>query len=151
MILVLITNTNSCKIYQYVKSPAKLSLLNAIQHPENKLKSGELVSDRPGHYQGGSGGAGQAARGAFSFPSDPKQIEIDNFARQIAVLLNEERNKNAFDKLIVVAPPHMDGLLMQHLNKHVKGMVTNNIKKDIMHYNDHDLLHFLHENAQFPD
>src|SRR5580693_6662819 len=109
MKLVINTNTNTCRIYHYNKHPAQLNLLKEIKHPENRLKNGDIVSDRQGHYK-----AGNASRGAFSPHMDAKDVEIDNFSREIAKELNDERNQNEYDELIIIAPPHMRGLLLQH-------------------------------------
>lgn len=146
MKLVVNTNTNTCRIYHYNKHPANLTLLKEISHPENKLKSGDLTSDRPGHYK-----AGKSARGAYSPHREAKDIEIDNFSREITRELNQERTHNKYDELIVIAPPHMIGLLYQHLNKNVKNLVINKIEKELIFLPDHELLKFLQKNTEYQD
>jgi len=136
---VLITDSNDCRIYQYIKKPHQLNLIKEIQHPENRLRDIDLTSDKPGHY-----GTSGSARGAYSQPTDPKEIKIDDFSRSIAKELDHDRNTNSYEKLIVIAPPHMNGLLFHHINKHVKELVIHNIEKDLLHLNEHDLLEFLH-------
>jgi protein required for attachment to host cells len=115
-------------------------LIKEIKHPENKLRDTDLTSDKPGHY-----GTSSSARGAYSQPTDPKEIKIEDFSRIIAKELDNDRNTNAYGKLIVIAPPHMKGLLSHHINKHVKELVTHTIEKDLFHLNEHELLEFLHE------
>jgi protein required for attachment to host cells len=147
MIWVVTTNAVLCKIYHYQKSPAKLLLLHELSHPENRLRKEEfLTSDKPGHYKSSS-----SNRGAFSPRTDPKAVENNNFAREIARLLDHGRTDHAYDKLIVIGSPHMNGLLFQQLNKHVQELVTNEISKDLMRYSDRELLEFLKSNAQFAD
>lgn len=136
---VLITNSNDCRIYQYIKKPHQLILIKEIKHPENKLRDTDLTSDKPGHYSTSS-----SARGAFSQPTDPKEIKIEDFSRSIAKELDSDRNTNAYEKLIVIAPPHMNGLLFQHINKHVQDLIVHNIKKDLLQLNENELLEFLH-------
>ncbi|CEG57278.1 host attachment protein [Legionella fallonii] len=136
---VLITDSNDCRIYQYIKKPHQLTLIKEIKHPENKLRDTDLTSDKPGHY-----GTSSSARGAFSQQTDPKEIKIEDFSRSIAKELDSDRNTNAYEKLIVIAPPHMNGLLFQHINKHVKELITHNIEKDLLHLKEHELLEFLH-------
>lgn len=146
MILVITANSNTCRIYHYNKHPAGLTLHKEINHPENKLKNSDLTSDKSGHYQGGT-----SAHGAYSPHMDAKDIKIDNFSREIANELNQERNHNGYEHLILIAPPHVCGLLSQHLNKHVKDLISNHIQKDIVHLPDHELLKFLQENAKYSD
>lgn len=136
---VLNINSNDCRIYKYSKKPHQLTLLKEIKHPENRLKDTDLTSDKPGHYN-----TSGSARGAFSQPTDPKEIKIDDFSRNIAKELDHDRNTKAYENLIVIAPPHMNGLLFQHINKHVKELVIHNIEKDLIYLNEHELLEFLH-------
>ena len=79
MILVVTANSNACRIYRYNKHPAQLTLLSEINHPDSKLKTGDLISDRPGHYQAG----GTAGRGAYSPHMEAKEVEIDNFSEKL--------------------------------------------------------------------
>lgn len=146
MILVINTNTNDCKIYHYDKHPAQLTLVKEISHPDNKLKNGDLTSDKEGHYK-----ATQAGRGAYSPHTDAKEVEIINFSKEIAQDLNQRRNENELERLILIAPPHMYGLISQHLNKHVMSLVSNHIQKDLIHLKEHELLDFLKKNAQYTD
>lgn len=146
MILVLNTNTNLCRIYSYNKHPLELTVLKEISHPENKLRISDLTADRPGHYQ-----ARDKARAAYSPRHDAKEVEIDNFSREIARELNQVRNGNGYNELIVIAPPRMVGYLYQHINKHVKNMVVNKIEKELINLPERELLQFLQENAKFRD
>ena len=142
MILVVTANSNDCRIYHYDRHPAKLPLLSEISHPENKLNTGDLTADRAGHYQAGA----TSGRGAYSPRMDAKEIEVENFSREIANVLNKERNGNEYKKLILIAPSHMSGLLNQHLDKHVKELIVNQIQKDLQHLKAHELLEYLNEN-----
>jgi len=141
MTWILTTNTNDCRIYQYEENSKKLTLLKEINHPHNREKASEyLTSDKPGHYQAGS------VHGAYAPHTDPKAVQIDDFARLIAHELNQGRNTNAYSKLIIITPAHMSGLLTQHLDKHVKELVIKTIHKDEMHLNHQELIAFLHSN-----
>lgn len=145
MIWVVNSNSNKCHIYEFDRKNATLNLVKELQHPENKLKSGDLISDKPGRYK-----SSHAARGAYTQPSDPKEIKIDSFYREIAKELDQARCKQGYSELIIIAPPHLNGLLFQHLDKHVKDLVINNIKKDLLHLPDHELVKFLHVHAKYP-
>lgn len=132
-----IADTNICKIYSHDTKLHQLHLCKEIEHPENKLKNVDLVSDGPGSYQA------MHARGAYAPPSDPKEVKIDTFAREIAEALNADRNNQLYNKLVIIALPHMNGLICKHLNKHVKDLVAHNIEKDLLHLQDHELVHFI--------
>lgn len=143
---VINTNSNTCHIYDYQKNPGHLDLLKEIQHPENRLKDTDLVSDGPGHYHSRINN-----RGSYSQSTDPKEHKVDTFAREIAILLKQGKDQNAYEKLVLIAEPHMNGLLFKHLDTHVSQRIVNNIQKDVMFLKHHELLKFLHEHTQYPD
>jgi len=144
MIWVINSNSNTYRIYEYNKRQSKLNLLKEIQHPENKLHNIDIVSDRSGRYKSNGG-----AHGAYASPSDPKEVKYDDFMRELARELNQERNKNSYEKLIIIAPAHVNGLLMQHIDKHVKELIICNLNKDLMHMADHELLSILESTPNY--
>lgn len=144
MIWVLNSNSNTCKIYDYHKPSDSLKLIKEFEHPENKLKTSELVSDKPGKYK-----ANDASRGSFSPASDPKENMINQFLHDVAKTINTERSKNNFDKLIIIAPPNIDGILMQHLDKHVKSLIICNIQKDHLQTPEKELLEVLADTPNY--
>jgi protein required for attachment to host cells len=143
---VVATDSATCRIYQYSKKPSQLTLLKELNHPENKLRDIDLTSDKPGHYK-----SSNATHGAYSQPTDPKEVKIDDFSREIARELDQGRNNHAYHNLIIIAPPHMNGLLSQHINKHVKELVTHNIDKNVAQLPDHELLNFLQTHTRYPN
>ncbi|WP_058534025.1 host attachment protein [Legionella saoudiensis] len=140
---ILTADSNRCKLYQVNKKPYQALLVKEIQHPASKLRDVELTADKSGHYQTSNG-----SHGAFTQQSAPKEIEIDNFARHIAEELDKGRTAQDYNHLTVIAPPHMNGLILQHINKEVKKLITQNIIKDVMHLTEQDLTDFLHEHVE---
>ncbi|KGP62402.1 hypothetical protein EP47_08280 [Legionella norrlandica] len=135
---LLVLDSTTCRFYEYTKN--KISLINEIQHPENKLKDIEITSDKPGRYKSTS-----PAHGTYSQESDPKEIQIENFSKEIAKILEHDNAVHAYEKLILVAPPHMNGLLQKHINKQVKQSIAHNIDKDLIHFSESQLLDYLKE------
>jgi protein required for attachment to host cells len=147
MIWVVTANAIACHIYHYDTHPAKLTLIKEMTHPENRLKKEDfLTSDKPGHYKSSA-----SNRGAYAPRTDPKEVEFDNFARQIAKELDHGRVTNAYEKLIIISPSHMDGMILHHVDKHVKDMVMHNIQKDPQNFSGKDLLDCLKHAAELPD
>src|SRR5579872_4849254 len=131
----IVFDSNMCRIFKYSKKHRQLETVKELNHPENKLRDIELTSDKPGHYK-----SSHSTNGSYSQPSDPKEIKIDSFAREIANELDHHRNINAYHKLIIIAAPHMNGLLLKHINKHVEKLISKNIEKDLMHQSNQELL-----------
>jgi hypothetical protein len=113
MIWVVNYNAVDCHIYLYEKNIPKLNLLKELKDPKNRTNK------------------------------DPKNVEVDHFAREIAVVLEQGRNDHAYEELIVIGPPHMNGLLFKHVSKYVKEMVKSEFQKDFQNINAKDLLEFI--------
>jgi hypothetical protein len=113
MIWVVNYNAVDCHIYLYEKNIPKLNLIKELKDPKNRSNK------------------------------DPKNVEVDNFAREIATALEQGRNDHAYEELIVIGPPHMNGLLFKHVTKYVKEMVKAEFQKDFQNINAKDLLEFI--------
>lgn len=138
MTWVVLMNSNECRIFSFSKEKKALSLLKEIQHPENKGRNEDLVSDKPGHYN-----TSNASGGSYAQHTDPKEVKIDQFVLEICKTLDDARNKEQFEKLIIIAPPKMAGHLSLHINKNVEKMITQQIQKDLVFFKQHELLDFL--------
>src|SRR5687767_11279660 len=114
---IITANTNHCCIYEYQGNA--LSLIKEIDHPENKLKDSELSSDKPGRYNSNNSIGG----GAYSPHTEIEDVQDNDFAREIARELREEKNKNTYKELIIIMPAQIEGLFSKHLNKNVKGVI----------------------------
>lgn len=128
----------SCRIYHYVQSPETLTLLHKIEHPENRSRDLDLTSDKPGHYKNGA-----VRRGAYVQETDPKEIKREEFTREVARLLDVGRQEQAYGRLIVLALPHINGLLLHTMNKEVKAMISHTLEKNTVHLTDTALLDVL--------
>lgn len=135
MVWLVTANTNSCRIFSYEKNPNTLTLVKEMNHPASKLKSFDLASDGPGHYKSDG-----SSRGTFSPNETPKENEINFFSREIAKALDAARRQNAYRSLVFAIPPHMNGLIHEHLENHVKDCIISNIKKDYTHLKEHEIL-----------
>lgn len=143
MIWATVIDSTCCRIFE-LNNIKHISLVKELNHPENRRRDAEITSDKPGRYQ-----AGNAGHGAYSQETDPKEILLDNFSREIANELDSGRVQHAYQRLIIIAPPHMSGLLSKHLNKHVDQLVSHRITKDVMHLTEHELLAFITTHAQY--
>ncbi len=123
---VLVANSSEAKLYKTTRLGERMDLINEYIHPESREKRLDLVSDRSGHFESRATGIG---RGAF-VESDPKQIEADRFAQELAKIVIKICGGHPDDKLVIVASPHFHGLLNKHYNVQVKGQITYNVEKD---------------------
>lgn len=139
MTWIVLVNSSLCRIYFFDRREHKITPIKEIAHPENRNKASDyFTSDKPGHYQSSS-----TAHGSYEPHTDPKETGIQRFAIEVANELDHARTQNAYKRIVLISPPHMLGLLHEHMNKHVKQLITNEINKDILHLSDHELLSFL--------
>lgn len=142
MIWIVASDSNHCRIYSYQRNPLQLKLVKEIAHEEFRLKKSEfLTSDKSGNYQ-----PKNAMGSAYSPRTDPKEIEFIKFSRDIAHKLDQGRNNQLYKNIILIAPPHMNGLILHQLDKNVEKLITHNLKKDYVHKTDQELLKYLQEN-----
>lgn len=133
---VVVADSRLAKIYTHKMNSHKEPpiLLHTIEHPESKLRDQDLVSDRPGHYK-----TGGTSRGAYVPRTEPKEVEINKFAQELAHLLDQGRVQNQFEYLFIFAEPHFYGLMGMHMTKHVKDMIKKVVQKDYTHLTEHEL------------
>lgn len=91
-------------------------------------------ADRPGRVHE-SVGPGRSAMGDTDWHQHEKHV----FAREIAHQLDDARKKNAFDRLIIVAPPKVLGDLRQSMDNATAKLVDVEIDKDLTHDAPHQL------------
>jgi protein required for attachment to host cells len=130
---VVVADSSSCRIYEFSKSPQNLSLIKEICHPENLLKDSSYVSDRQGNFR----------HGTFLATADPKKTKVCQFSKEIATLLEHDRKCHAFQHLILVSPPQMNGLIRQQFSKHLKRFLDLSIDKSLSHFKPQQLSSFL--------
>lgn len=101
----------------------------------NNLPSRDLTSDKPGRTFD-SGGQG---RHSMEPPTDPQRHEQQLFARNLCDLLEEKQKLDAFDRLVVVAPPKTLGDLRAGFSKAVTARITGELNKDLTKTSVHEL------------
>lgn len=86
-----------------------------------------LASDRPGRTFDSTG----AHRHAKEPPTDPARYEKLSFARDLARKLDEERKRQAFDDVVIVAPPQFLGDFRAAMSGPLRDRVAAEINKDL--------------------
>ncbi len=95
----------------------------------------EIANDRPGRTFDRSG----CGRHAMEPHSNPKRVARSGLAHEIALVLDAEREKGAYDRLIVVAPPQFLGDLRAAMPKAVKELIAAEVNKDLSKLSPHQL------------
>lgn len=101
----------------------------------SRAPSRDYGSDRPGRGQGAGGTAGHAKPSKVDWHTFEKHL----FAKELATALTAALGENAFDDLVLVAPPKALGELRLALGDALKARVTGEVGKDLTHVEVHDL------------
>ena len=103
--------------------------------------SSDMTTDRPGRTFDSAG----SGRHAMEATSDPHRAAKQEFITELAAFLDDQLNKEKFDRLIVVAPPQPLGDLRGALSGPVRTMVSAELTKDLTHASNKDLAGHLEE------
>jgi len=108
--------------------------VHTLAHPESRAKGIDIVTDRPGSVRGSFGAE------AMGPTTPPKQVEAEEFARQVAAYLRKEFDLHHFDGLAIVAPARFMGLLRSNLSAEVERVILFEETKDLASLQDSQLL-----------
>ncbi|MCC6534724.1 MAG: host attachment protein [Burkholderiales bacterium] len=131
---ILVANAAVATVYCNEGPKKGLARVKTLEHAASREKGADLSSDRPGHNQSSGN-----RHGAFVPAKMPKEVEAERFALEIARVLDHGRTQNAYQRLILVASPHFMGLIKQHLEGHVRQLVSESIEKDYTKLNEREL------------
>lgn len=124
---ILVANAAESKLYTSENLRiGELELLREFTHLNSRKKITELMSDKPGHYKTDTG-----IRGSYS-KNDPKEVEAEHFAIQLAHELKTGWNQKQYEHLVIVTPAHFYGLMKKHLDDHLSNAV--HVSKDYTKY-----------------
>lgn len=132
---VVVANASTARIFSKKKGNHKLSLIKELSHPDSRKKGCELISDGPGRFQA----RGEKLSGNFSRRTDPKKVEADHFAKELAMFLEHGRKLNDFQTVLLVMPAHFQGLVKYHSSPQFQQKICGTMAKDYHAASLHDL------------
>jgi protein required for attachment to host cells len=141
---VLVANRANASIFRTRGPHVAPELVQRFEHPEGRLKSGEIDSDRAGRSFDRMGGGSHA----MSVEESPVERVAHEFALQLAHHLEHARENREFDQLGIIAAPRMLGHLRAALSKPVRALVFGELAKDLDQPEAGDLLPYLEQLAK---
>lgn len=120
-------------LHEGIGKGLKPALPEEMRHelPPNR----EIVTDKPGRWPDAVG----PGRSGLTPTVDWHEFEKERFAHQVAKVLEDGRNRNLFDRIVLVAPPKTLGYLRDELTKPTQQMVYGELSKDLTHHTVADL------------
>jgi protein required for attachment to host cells len=121
--------------------PSDLQACGAVENPAAGLKDLDLEADRPGRRFGSpmsSGGNGVGSHSSHHHgvngERSAQRHELVMFAKEVGQRIDADRLGRKFDRLVLVAPPKMLGLLRQSLPTQSQSLLASEIPKDLAHH-----------------
>jgi len=132
---IVVADASAARIFVLAGPRQRISLEPVRELAADIKPSREIGSDRPGRTfdRGGPG------RHAEEPPTDPKRHAKASFAREVAQTLDDERRRNSFAGLTVVAPPQFLGDLRGAMSGELRALVEAEINKDLTKLPLHEL------------
>lgn len=132
---ILVADASRARLFSVESPTADLKEVDTFLNPEGRLHDADLTTDRPGR-QADSMNSG---RSAMDEANDPKEVETQRFARELAESLDKTRNQDEMEKLYLAAPPKFMGELRKQMKSELKATVVEEIKKDLSQLNAREL------------
>lgn len=133
---IVISDASRARIFEADEHGVSLHLVDSCEHPQSRARVRDLMADANGRKPAGTppGHRGSAARPGSAPDTDPKWVEAQKFARELAARLDSGLQRHAYDHLVVAAPPQFLGLLRHTLSDQVKARLELWLDKDLTHH-----------------
>lgn len=132
---IIVADRAGARLFRFDDRERALEQLRDIDHDDGRLRNREIDADRQG-IANQSQGTGQ---GAMAREHDATEQLAVRFAGELAELLREGRVENAYDELVLVAPPAFLGALREALDGPTRDRVVASLDKDLAQVPEHEL------------
>jgi protein required for attachment to host cells len=131
---VLVCDASHARIFAVSDKEQPWTQVQAMEHPEGRLKGQDLVTAPPGRTHDRFGrmrnGIAHGSRSAMEPDTDPQEVEAGRFAQELAELLERRLNEGRYDRLLIAAPPHFLGLLRARIGDRVRQRIAVSVDHD---------------------
>ncbi len=135
---ILVCDASRARLFRDAPRGKKLVQLQELEHPESRERARDLMADTHGRKPVGPvpARAGQGQGSGYGRPgaepdTDPKDVEAQKFARELAGILEKGLQDHAYERLIIVAPPRFLGTLRGVVSSQVEKHIESTIGKDL--------------------
>ncbi len=123
---ILVAHRAGARLFESAGSGQALTLLQDLPHEQGRLKNQELISDRQGRVANGRGG-----HNSYQQAEEPTEHLAVQFTKELAKLLDDGRNQQKYDQLVLVAESRFLGHLRAALSTQTTKLVTASLDKDL--------------------
>ncbi len=123
-LMIVIADGANARFHSVARDGAP-TLFAELDHAAGRLRSGELVTDRPGQMRSDSSGRPQS----LAQRETPATLERERFARRIADTIDDAFRVGHFTELALVMAPKLLGLVRAHLSSQARAAVVGEIPR----------------------
>lgn len=136
---IVVAHRAGARIFSRDSDSHGLVPVTQIEHPTGHLHEREFGSDRPGRD------ASSARPGAHAMTNETpgRDHDLERFARVIAEHLRAARVAHDMTSVVLVAEPHLLGVLRAALDDGTATLVRGTLAKDLVHVPDRELPQYL--------
>jgi len=124
---ILVANATNALLWISRGTGQDLELERRFEHPEGRLRNGEMASDAGGRN---ATPAGHGSRPATQWGTTPREGEAEKFAREIVRELSSGLSAKKFDRLLIAAPPDFMGKIRESLDNRLQEKVAATVVRD---------------------
>lgn len=139
---ILVGNQSLAKLFTREKKGGLPTLVKTFDHPEGRLHSGDLVTDK-GAAVFQSNGSGQQRSTSQRVPVTEQ--EATRFANDLAEHLRDGRHSGHYQHLSLVCAPEFLGQLREALDDATAKVIDTEVAKNIADQPTRELVETLHE------
>lgn len=136
---IVIADAARARVLEQVGKGKPLTQVDGLTLETELKPTHEIVSDRAGRN------FGDFPRHAFDSKTDPHRLEKRRFVEHVAAMLDDKAGADAFDRLVLVAPPQALGDLRAALTPRLASAVHAELAKDLTKTPDQDLMSHLED------
>lgn len=132
---ILVAHASGARLFENAGPGKGLDLRRTIEHPKGRLRDGEFDSDRPGRSFERVG----QVRHAMSREKSPSDEAVTAFARELASMLKDGRLDGSYERLVLIAPPRVLGLVRNALDEPTSGLIVGSLDKDLAYHDEEQI------------
>ncbi len=144
---VLVCDSAKARLFEVRDRDPVWHLVEVALHAESREKASELVSDHSGRRS--SEGA-SVHHNALAPSNSPKEVEKEHFLRSLVTTLDQAMRSRRFYRWVLVAPPHVAGVVKKSLTPQLEKHMMRTVDKDLNHLGVSELAEKLRDDIRIP-
>ena len=136
---ILSANRSNASLFESDWPGNSMRRLQDIPHPQGRMQNKDIDTDKPGRVFDSFGNG----RHSTSPKQEPTEHIAQQFALDLAEILNKGRLTHAYNNLVLIAEPKFLGVLRAALDKNTESLVTQTVNKELIDVREQDLAEYL--------